>query len=145
MNFNLLTQQLKVVQDAIQASTAHAINISLTARNWLFGYYITEFEQRGDDRAAYGEKLLANLEIKLNRKGLTERRFREFRRFYQVYPQLGSVLIKALPNEVIHSIITPELDSQIRLKAIPEISETNSAHASAESSVEIRRPEIAEF
>jgi len=81
MNFNILTQQIKVVQDAIQASTAHAINISLTARNWLFGYYITEFEQRGDDRAAYGEKLLANLEIKLNRKGLTEIRFREFRHF----------------------------------------------------------------
>ena len=79
MNFNILTQQIKEVQDAIQASTAHAINISLTARNWLFGYYITEFEQHGEDRAAYGEKLPANLEIKLNRKGLTERRFREFR------------------------------------------------------------------
>ncbi len=27
-------------------------------RNWLIGYYIVEYEQRGSDRARYGERLL---------------------------------------------------------------------------------------
>ena len=42
----------------------------------------------GEDRAAYGEQLLKKLEQRLNVKGLNERRFREFRRLYLVYPQL---------------------------------------------------------
>ena len=63
----------------MQAQAAHAVNLALTARNWLIGYYIVEFEQNGEDRAAYGEQLLKKLELRLNTKGLTERRFREFR------------------------------------------------------------------
>ena len=67
---------------------AHAVNLALTSRNWLMGCYIVEFEQNGEDRAAYGEQLLKKLEQRLKTKGLNERRFREFRRLYLVYPQL---------------------------------------------------------
>ena len=88
MNFESLVSHIDTVQHALQAQAAHAVNLSLTARNWLIGYYIVEFEQNGEDRAAYGEQLLKKLELRLNTKGLTERRFREFRRLYQVYPQL---------------------------------------------------------
>ena len=42
------------------------------------GCYIVEFEQSGEDRAAYGEQLLKKLEQRLKTKGLNERRFREF-------------------------------------------------------------------
>ncbi|WP_438940364.1 DUF1016 N-terminal domain-containing protein, partial [Fusicatenibacter saccharivorans] len=59
-----------------------------TSRNWLMGCYIVEFEQNGEDRAAYGEQLLKKLEQQLKTKGLNERRFREFRRLYLIYPQL---------------------------------------------------------
>mgnify|MGYP000661378864 CR=1 FL=1 len=34
------------------------------------GCYIVEFEQNGEDRAAYGEQLLKKLEKRLNTKGL---------------------------------------------------------------------------
>ena len=54
-----------------QGQTAHAVNIALTIRNWFIGYNIVEFEQHGEDRAAYGEQLLKTLETRLNRKGLT--------------------------------------------------------------------------
>ena len=67
---------------------AASTNLALTSRNWLMGCYIVEFEQNGEDRAAYGEQLLKKLEKRLNTKGLNERRFREFRRLYLVYPQL---------------------------------------------------------
>ena len=79
--------------------------------NVLQMYYIVEFEQNGEDRAAYGEHLLKKLELRLNTKGLTERRFREFRRLYQVYPQLQSPVAQYI---VSHSEIrhTPTAELQ---------------------------------
>lgn len=98
MNFESLVQNINAVHETLQAQAAHAVNLALTARNWLIGYYIVEFEQHGEDRAAYGEKLLKNLEIRVKKKGLTERRFREFRRLYSVYPQLGNEVAGYLTN-----------------------------------------------
>jgi predicted nuclease of restriction endonuclease-like (RecB) superfamily len=76
----------------LQAQTAHAINLAVTARNWLVGFYIVEFEQHGEDRAKYGENLLKNLAKRLNRRGLGERRLYEFRLTYIIYPQIGQVI-----------------------------------------------------
>ena len=52
----------------MQAQAAHAVNIALTSRNGLMGRYIVEFEQNGEDRAAYGEQLLKKLEQRLKIK-----------------------------------------------------------------------------
>ena len=52
----------------LQAQAAHAVNLALTSRNWLMGCYIVEFEQNGEDRAAYGEQLLKRLEQRLKTK-----------------------------------------------------------------------------
>lgn len=90
----------------MQAQAAHAVNLALTARNWLMGCYIVEFEQNGEDRAAYGEQLLKKLEQRLNVKGLNERRFREFRRLYLVYPQLKEPIAQYLlaGSEIRHTL-----------------------------------------
>ena len=96
MNFDSLVHTIHSVQDALQEQAAHAVNLALTARNWLIGYYIVEFEQHGEDRAEYGEQLLKKLETSIKKKGMTERRFREFRRLYIVYPQLSSEVAKYL-------------------------------------------------
>lgn len=90
MDFNSLVGRINSVQDALQAQAAHAVNLSLTARNWLIGYYIVEFEQRGEDRAKYGDRLMNRLANSINRKGFEQRRLRDYRRLYLVYPQLGS-------------------------------------------------------
>lgn len=92
LTFETLVGRINLIQDALQAQAAHAVNLSLTARNWLVGYYIVEFEQHGKDRAQYGEKLLKQLAISINRRGLGERRLYEYRLIYQIYPQLGSVV-----------------------------------------------------
>ena len=97
------------VQELFQAQAAHAVNHALTARNWLIGYNIVEFEQNGEDRAAYGQKLLKNLELSLKTKGLTERRFREFRRLYQTYPQLAQPILEYISDNVeIRRLLTAE-------------------------------------
>lgn len=89
MNFESLVGHITQVQDVLQAQAAHAVNLSLTARNWLVGYYIVEFEQHGEDRAKYGDNLLNRLAKEINRKGFEARRLREYRQVYIVYPQLG--------------------------------------------------------
>ena len=101
MNFDSLIGSINQVQDALQAQAAHAVNLSLTARNWLVGYYIVEFEQQGEDRAKYGENLLNNIAKKLSRKGLEARRLREYRQFYRVYPQIGNYVVDYLQKNAI--------------------------------------------
>ena len=65
MNFEALVKHISTIQNTLQAQAAHAVNLALTSRNWLMGCYIVEFEQNGEDRAAYGEQLLKKLEQRL--------------------------------------------------------------------------------
>ena len=105
MNFEALVKHISTIQNTLQAQAAHAVNLALTSRNWLMGCYIVEFEQNGEDRAAYGEQLLKKLEQQLKTKGLNERRFREFRRLYLVYPHLKEQVLHYIMagNEIRHS------------------------------------------
>jgi hypothetical protein len=85
-----------------------AINKALTARNWLIGLYIVEFEQHGEDRAEYGAKLLDNLAKEINSKGLSARNLKLYRQFYLAYPTL---------NEAVKEYIS--LIPSVRLKLAP--------------------------
>ena len=98
MDFESLVGRINQVQDVLQDQAAHAVNLSLTARNWLVGYYIVEFEQHGEDRAKYGDNLINRLAERLNRRGFNPRRLRDYRHVYQVYPILGEVICNYLQN-----------------------------------------------
>lgn len=65
-NFEHLANHIISIQNTLSANVAHAINLSLTTRNWLIGCYIVEYEQHGEDRAQYGEALLKNLAKRIN-------------------------------------------------------------------------------
>ncbi len=139
VNFESLIRQIQSVQTALQQSTAHAINTGLTIRNWLIGYYIVEFEQMGNDRAQYGEKLLINLEKRLNTKGLTSRRFREFRQFYIAYPQLGLEITNLLPLDTIKQIPNIDEDVSIWQLSTAELEDEKRHLPSAETLESIRQ------
>jgi hypothetical protein len=111
-NFNKLISTIERVHGQLQASAASAVNQALTMRNWLIGYYIVEFEQNGEDRAVYGEKLIERLSEKLNHiKGFYERSLRRFRLFYTIYPHFDSA---------IRGTVTPELElTEIRGSLTP--------------------------
>jgi hypothetical protein len=98
MNFESLVGRINQVQDVLQAQAAHAVNLALTARNWLVGYYIVEFEQHGEDRAKYGDKLINRLAKEINRKGFETRSLHMYRRIYLIYPQLGTEIGVYLQN-----------------------------------------------
>lgn len=122
MNFESLVNHISSIQDTLQAQAAHSVNLALTSRNWLMGCYIVEFEQNGEDRAAYGEQLLKKLEKRLNTKGLNERRFREFRRLYLVYPQLKEeVLGYVRSGSGIRQMPTAEFFAPIRHTSSAEL------------------------
>ena len=109
MDFNSLVGRINSVQNALQAQAAHAVNLSLTARNWLIGYYIVEFEQRGEDRAKYGDRLINRLSETLNCRGMEPRRLREYRQVYLVYPTLGNEIEAFIQKNSlqIHSLNNP--------------------------------------
>ena len=116
MNFESLVGQINQVQDMLQAQAAHAINLTLTARNWLVGYYIVEYEQHGEDRAKYGEKLINRLSEKINHKGFEPRSLRVYRRIYLVYPQLGTEIGTFLQK---NSLLQSELGAKSIWQAVP--------------------------
>ena len=132
MDFEALVKHISTIQNTLQAQAAHAVNLALTSRNWLMGCYIVEFEQNGEDRAAYGEQLLKRLEQRLKTKGLNERRFREFRRLYLVYPQLKEPIAQYITSQIqIRQSLTAEFTEPIRRLATAE-SENNVWKLSAE-------------
>lgn len=78
------------------------MNQSLVLRNWLVGAYVVEFEQGGEDRAKYGDKLLERLAkdlVKRRISGLGVSMLERCRRFYQLTPQLGGAIPYALSTK----------------------------------------------
>lgn len=91
-SFEELTKDILQMHHIAQTGAVKAINQAMTLRNWLIGCYIVEYEQKGKDRAEYGDRLLKRLEEKVNIRGLNETLFLIARRFYCYYPQIGDLL-----------------------------------------------------
>jgi len=85
MNFDNLILLIDKTHNVLQSNAIKAVNRNLTIRNWLIGFYIKEFEQNGEDRAKYGEKLIVELSKRLKIKGFSSTNLKIFRQFYHVY------------------------------------------------------------
>ena len=71
------------------------VNRSTTIRNWCFGVFIVKYEQQGEDRARYGERLIENLSASLSKRGLkgvSATTLKLCRQFYLAYPDIGQTL-----------------------------------------------------
>lgn len=104
MNYHTLVANISRVHQETLAGAAGAVNRHLLLRNWLIGAYLIEFEQRGEDRAAYGAGLLKRLSADLRRHGIegcSPDLLERMRLCYQAYPQLrdqiSSTLSRKLP------------------------------------------------
>lgn len=89
MDFPQLSNNIQLTHNLLQNNAMRAINQNITARNWLVGYWIVEFEQNGEDRAKYGDKLLSELAKSIGIKGMGITMLSQCRKFYTVYPQIG--------------------------------------------------------
>ena len=89
MNFDQLVTLCQRTHEELSLRAARAVDAHLVVRNWLFGHYIAEFEQRGADRAEYGARLLASLANHLKPlkiKGSSVTRLKLYRSFYRIFP-----------------------------------------------------------
>ena len=124
MNFDQLVSSIQQTSSQLKQHAVKAVNVHISLRNWLIGYYIVEFEQKGEDKAKYGSKLLPLLAKELKSqdlKNVNERELRNFRKFYQTYilfyEHLSSLPIYALISEKIidfpiRGTLSPELENE---------------------------------
>jgi predicted nuclease of restriction endonuclease-like (RecB) superfamily len=125
LTFEDLVLSIRAVDQELASQASRAVNLSLTLRNWLIGCYIAEFELRGKDRAAYGERLLDSLAAELTRlkvSNANRRQLYRYLRFYRLYPaivgalspQFRPLLPKGMsPAEPSHKVGTPSPQSSV--------------------------------
>lgn len=120
INFEGLVSQIERTNEALQNNARLVINRYVTAKAWLTGCYIVEYEQNGSDRAKYGDQLLQNLVKRLgNQYALSTLKL--YRLFYLTYPQLGSVV----GDFLIHLPIGQSVISQLWLPSGKSQSQTD--------------------
>ena len=70
-------------------AAARSVNALMTASYWEIGRRIVEFEQRGEDRASYGEALIQRLAVDLTMRfgrGFSRQNIWQMRAFYLSWP-----------------------------------------------------------
>lgn len=122
-SFDDLSDYVLQTHQCAQTAAVRAVNQLATMRNWLIGCYIVEYEQKGKDRARYGDKLLKRLEERVHCRGLNETLFKVSRLFYWAYPQMRELFEGrkgAMPS---HQFVTPPqtLVSRLSFSHIREI------------------------
>ncbi|MCO8124749.1 PDDEXK nuclease domain-containing protein [Stieleria sp. TO1_6] len=105
LNFDRLLQLFDSTHVEFQRRAARAVNQNLVIRNWLFGWYIVEFEQNGTDRAKYGketlERLSSELKLRIGR-GFSVDNLQLMRRFYTGF--FGVLEISETPSRILPGI-----------------------------------------
>ena len=103
LEFGKLLELFKQTQTTMQTQAARSVDTALVVRNWLFGWYIVEYENGGVERAElYGKKLITFLYERLSAlglKGISPTNLRKFREFYLAYQEIT----QALPAQSLYS------------------------------------------
>lgn len=114
MEIKSLVAAIQHVHRQTQKSALQQVNYSLTLRNWLIGYYLVEFEQKGKLKAAFGEKTYRSIASALQRKGVKGMSFTNlhlFKQFYLSYPQF----VQTVSEQVKTHLSIQTLSEQLRI------------------------------
>lgn len=90
-NLENISSQIENIHSYFSDYANRQVNYAYTLRNWLIGMYLFEIEQKGKDRAEYGDKLYRNIAERLKEKkikGMSFTLLNTCRQFYLVYPQI---------------------------------------------------------
>lgn len=86
---NDLVADVKVILAEARSISVRAINTAMVSAYWLIGKRIVVEEQKGADKAKYGERVLKNLSKELTAEfgnGFSYANLCNMRQFYQTYP-----------------------------------------------------------
>jgi predicted nuclease of restriction endonuclease-like (RecB) superfamily len=132
-NIHELVSIIGETQHYFKLQASRQVDTALTLRNWLFGYYIAEYELNGADRAEYGQKLFKEIAQRLEEQGFRQIRERHLylcKDFYTAYPNIlrtvsAKFYLKDLQQVVILRTATAKLintpDSAIETPNIDEV------------------------
>ncbi len=90
-DINELVLLIGETQQYFKQQVQKQVDTALTLRNWFFGFYITEYELNGADRAEYGAKLYKEVAKQLEKQGFKQIRERHLylcKDFYFKYPNI---------------------------------------------------------
>ena len=107
MNYDALITSIADTHSQAQRGATQAVNRQLIFRNWLIGAFIKEYEQNGEDRAAYGTRLLKSLSSDLKAKtvsGVSPDMLERMRLLYDTYPQLADEISAPLVRKLDETI-----------------------------------------
>ena len=137
--FENLAATFQATQEALLKHSARAVDSALVVRNWLFGWYLVEFENAAAGRSEiYGKELINKLSNRLKEKGMkgiSPTNLRKFREFFQAYSEIqqtasvksfdgaGTALFieTAVPNETIQRTLSVESFQSLQQSAIAQI------------------------
>ena len=112
-SFDHLSDLVVRLHDTAYSATVKAVNRFATVRNYVIGFYIVEYEQHGNDRAKYGDRLLKRLAERVNKRGINETLLTNSRKFYLSYPQIKDYLTGQICATASHkSAISPTLSEK---------------------------------
>lgn len=102
-DFGQLVELCRRTHEETRRTATRAADACLVMRNWLFGWYIVEYEDgRADRSRLYGKKLIERLANELKASGLrgcSPTNLRKFREFYRAYPEIQQTLsVESIPN-----------------------------------------------
>ena len=94
-DFEQLVELCQRTHEETRRSAVRAVDRSLVVRNWLFGWFIVEYEQNGIDRAEYGTQLLSRMAERFRHAGIrgaSTTSLKRFRQFYRQRKRIGPTL-----------------------------------------------------
>ena len=89
-NSDGLFDRVVTILERARTQVVHVVNSAMVIAYWLIGREIVQELQVGDERAAYGKRVLAELSERLLKrygKGFSVTNLRYFRLFYQTYAE----------------------------------------------------------
>lgn len=127
-NYSTLITDLASLIEQGRRVAVRYVNTALVATYWLIGKRIVEFEQKGKERAEYGERLLKKLSADLTKrfgKGFSFPQLKNIRQFYVIYREKSYTLSSQLNHATNMQTLSAELlEKSQTLSSLSEISHT---------------------
>ncbi|WP_395053644.1 DUF1016 N-terminal domain-containing protein [Flavobacterium sp.] len=101
-NLENISGQIENIHSYFSDYANKQVNYAYTLRNWIIGMYLFKIEQKGQERAEYGDKLYKNIAERLKEekiKGMSFTSLHTFKKFFQTYPSI----VQLLPEEFVWS------------------------------------------
>lgn len=138
IQFEMLVDMFNQTQKAMQTQASRSVDTALVVRNWLFGWYIVEFESgRAERTELYGQKLLKRLSEELKKtglKGMSLTNLKQFRLFYETYKKIGqaapdqSQISKIRISDIVHAASSGAIELSKKIgQASPDQSNDSSS------------------